>query len=176
VSTELEAQALNFKNQENDVYSCSWGPEDTGTELGGPGPIVRDALLEGVTNGRHGLGNIFVVASGNGGVNDGCNYDGYANSIYTLTVSAIDRDGNIPLYAEGCNAVITAGFSSDYSNDIVSFPFCPKISKAQYIKVISLQQFRMSIMYLLQAKHYVRKRMEVLLRLHLKELRWLLLY
>ena len=37
--------------------------------------------------GRHGYGNIFVVASGNGGRNDDdCNYDGYANSPYTVTI------------------------------------------------------------------------------------------
>lgn len=39
--------------------------------------------------GRHGFGSIFVVASGNGGQNnDNCNYDGYANSIYTITIGA----------------------------------------------------------------------------------------
>lgn len=37
--------------------------------------------------GRHGYGSIFVVASGNGGhFKDNCNFDGYANSIYTVTI------------------------------------------------------------------------------------------
>ncbi|MEQ2165077.1 hypothetical protein GOODEAATRI_013350, partial [Goodea atripinnis] len=37
--------------------------------------------------GRRGFGSIFVVASGNGGqYDDNCNYDGYANSIYTITI------------------------------------------------------------------------------------------
>lgn len=37
--------------------------------------------------GRHGYGSIFVVASGNGGRNDDdCNFDGYANSPYTVTI------------------------------------------------------------------------------------------
>lgn len=45
------------------------------------------ALQHGVIAGRQGFGSIFVVASGNGGqYNDNCNYDGYANSIYTITV------------------------------------------------------------------------------------------
>jgi len=40
-----------------------------------------------VKQGRHGYGNIFVVASGNGGRNDDdCNFDGYANSPYTITI------------------------------------------------------------------------------------------
>ena len=39
--------------------------------------------------GRQGFGSIFVVASGNGGQhNDNCNYDGYANSIYTVTIGS----------------------------------------------------------------------------------------
>lgn len=45
------------------------------------------ALQHGVIAGRKGFGSIFVVASGNGGqYNDNCNYDGYANSIYTITI------------------------------------------------------------------------------------------
>ncbi|MEQ2270424.1 hypothetical protein XENORESO_006128, partial [Xenotaenia resolanae] len=45
------------------------------------------ALQHGVIAGRRGFGSIFVVASGNGGqYDDNCNYDGYANSIYTITI------------------------------------------------------------------------------------------
>ena len=37
--------------------------------------------------GRGGLGSIYVVASGNGGsYKDNCNFDGYANSIFTVTI------------------------------------------------------------------------------------------
>lgn len=47
------------------------------------------ALQHGVVAGRRGFGSIFVVASGNGGQhNDNCNYDGYANSIYTVTIGS----------------------------------------------------------------------------------------
>lgn len=47
------------------------------------------ALQHGVIAGRRGFGSIFVVASGNGGQhNDNCNYDGYANSIYTVTIGS----------------------------------------------------------------------------------------
>ena len=43
----------------------------------------------GVEFGRNGYGSVFVVASGNGGSKlDNCNYDGYANSIYTVTIGA----------------------------------------------------------------------------------------
>ena len=44
----------------------------------------------GIDFGRHGYGNIYIVASGNGGqVGDNCNYDGYANSIYTATIGEL---------------------------------------------------------------------------------------
>ena len=32
-----------------------------------PPQIVQDAVINGVTNGRQGLGSIYVFASGNGG-------------------------------------------------------------------------------------------------------------
>ncbi len=44
-------------------------------------------MMHSVEYGRKGYGSIFVVASGNGGTNgDNCNFDGYANSIYTVTI------------------------------------------------------------------------------------------
>lgn len=50
------------------------------------------ALQHGVIAGRRGFGSIFVVASGNGGqYEDNCNYDGYANSIYTITIGKKQR-------------------------------------------------------------------------------------
>lgn len=49
--------------------------------------LLQAALQHGVIAGRKGFGSIFVVASGNGGqYDDNCNYDGYANSIYTVTI------------------------------------------------------------------------------------------
>jgi len=53
-----------------------------------PVPIspVQEALKLAVSRGRFGYGNVFVFASGNGGSVDNCNYDGYANSVYTITV------------------------------------------------------------------------------------------
>ena len=49
------------------------------------------ALKHGVLSGRRGRGSLFVVASGNGGRNDdNCNYDGYANSMYTITIGKVE--------------------------------------------------------------------------------------
>lgn len=62
--------------------------------------------------GRQGFGSIFVVASGNGGQhNDNCNYDGYANSIYTVTIGAVDEEGRMPFYAEECASMLAVTFS-----------------------------------------------------------------
>lgn len=62
--------------------------------------------------GRRGFGSIFVVASGNGGQhNDNCNYDGYANSIYTVTIGAVDEEGRMPFYAEECASMLAVTFS-----------------------------------------------------------------
>ena len=68
-------------------FDFSWGPEDDGKTVDGPDFLAEEGLRHGVEFGRHGYGSLFVVASGNGGKNgDNCNFDGYANSIYTLTI------------------------------------------------------------------------------------------
>ena len=49
--------------------------------------FMQAALAHGVMAGRQGYGSIYVVASGNGGhFKDNCNFDGYANSIFTVTI------------------------------------------------------------------------------------------
>ncbi|KAL0078530.1 peptidase S8/S53 domain-containing protein [Phycomyces blakesleeanus] len=108
-----EAAALNYKFQQNDIYSCSWGPPDQGEVAEAPKGIVLDAIKNGINNGRDGSGTIFVFASGNGGANDdNCNFDGYTNSLYTITVGAIDRLDRHPYYAESCSAQLIVTYSS----------------------------------------------------------------
>ncbi len=97
----------------NDIYSCSWGPPDDGKSMEAPDLVVEKALVNGVLNGRNGKGSIFVFASGNGAAyGDSCNFDGYTNSIYSVTVSALDHKGLHPVYAEACSAVMISTFSS----------------------------------------------------------------
>nr|XP_039262508.1 proprotein convertase subtilisin/kexin type 7-like [Styela clava] len=108
-----EATAFNKHMDVNDIYSCSWGPEDDGKTVDGPHDLGRMALQHGVVAGRDGFGSIFVVASGNGGLKgDNCNYDGYASSIYTITIGAIDEMGNKPSYAEECASMLACSVSS----------------------------------------------------------------
>ncbi|THZ06921.1 hypothetical protein D6C95_02203 [Aureobasidium pullulans] len=112
--TELdEALALNYAYQENQIYSCSWGPPDDGQSMEAPGIIIKRAMVAGVQDGRQGLGSIFVFAIGNGAANDdNCNFDGYTNSIYSVSVGGIDRKGLHPYYSEKCSAQLVVTYSS----------------------------------------------------------------
>ncbi|XP_069080809.1 proprotein convertase subtilisin/kexin type 7 isoform X2 [Pleurodeles waltl] len=113
LTDSMEATAFNKHYQINDIYSCSWGPDDDGKTVDGPHHLGKIALQQGVIAGRRGFGSIFVVASGNGGqYKDNCNYDGYANSIYTVTIGAVDEEGNMPFYAEECASMLAVTFSS----------------------------------------------------------------
>ena len=64
--------------------------------------------------GRRGLGNIYVFACGNGaGFQDSCAFDGYVNSIYTIAVASIEKDGTVTGFSERCSAIMTAVYSSN---------------------------------------------------------------
>lgn len=115
-----EAVALNYGFQNVSVYSCSWGPPDNGKALGSPSYLIKKAVLNGINNGRGGKGSIFVFASGNGGHHeDQCNYDGYTNSIYSVTVSAVDYKGQHPYYSETCAANMIVSYSSGSGRHVV---------------------------------------------------------
>lgn len=108
-----EAAAINYEYQKNDIYSCSWGPIDDGATMDAPGPLIKRAMANGVQNGRGGKGSVFVFAAGNGAASgDNCNFDGYTNSIYSITVGAIDREGKHPSYSESCSAQLVVSYSS----------------------------------------------------------------
>ncbi|XP_062869145.1 furin (paired basic amino acid cleaving enzyme) a [Trichomycterus rosablanca] len=113
VTDVVEAQSLSLNPQHIDVYSASWGPEDDGKTVDGPAKLAKEAFLRGVTEGRGGLGSIFVWASGNGGrEKDSCNCDGYTNSIYTLSISSSTQYGNVPWYSEACSSTLATTYSS----------------------------------------------------------------
>lgn len=108
-----EAASITYGYQVNQIYSCSWGPADDGRTVDGPPPLVAKAFREGIERGRGGLGSIYVFATGNGGgFMDNCNFDGYTNSLYTITIGAIDRQNNHPQYSETCSAQLAVTYSS----------------------------------------------------------------
>uniref|UniRef100_A0A4W3JT33 PC3-like endoprotease variant B n=1 Tax=Callorhinchus milii TaxID=7868 RepID=A0A4W3JT33_CALMI len=119
VTDALEAAALSYNNNYIDIYTCCWGPNDNGMVFDGPRNLTTKALKEGAEKGRGGKGNIFIWASGNGGLaNDHCGTDGYVNNIYTVAVGAVSNLGLSPFYSEACAAVmavVPTGGSSAYS-------------------------------------------------------------
>lgn len=119
ISDEDEASAINYHYQENQIYSCSWGPPDDGATMEAPGILIQRAMVNGVQSGRDGLGSVFVFAAGNGAASeDNCNFDGYTNSIYSITVGGINRAGNHPYYSEPCSAQLVVTYSSGHQDAI----------------------------------------------------------
>ncbi|GAB7343494.1 hypothetical protein MBLNU457_1508t1 [Dothideomycetes sp. NU457] len=113
ISDADEAIALNYAYQDTQIYSCSWGPPDDGRSMEAPGVLIARSMLTGIQKGRGGLGSLFVFAIGNGAFNDdNCNFDGYTNSIYSVSVGGIDRKGLHPYYSEKCSAQLVVTYSS----------------------------------------------------------------
>nr|XP_050854502.1 furin-like protease 1 isoform X5 [Vespula vulgaris] len=113
VTDAVEARSLSLNPQHIDIYSASWGPDDDGKTVDGPGELATRAFIEGITKGRNGKGSIFVWASGNGGRDhDNCNCDGYTNSIWTLSISSATENGLVPWYSEACSSTLATTYSS----------------------------------------------------------------
>ncbi|KAG8193100.1 hypothetical protein JTE90_013860 [Oedothorax gibbosus] len=118
VTDSVEATALSLRPDHIHIYSASWGPDDNGKSLDGPGKLARLALENGINKGRNGLGSIFVWASGNGGKHfDNCNCDGYTNSIYTISVSSASQRNSMPWYLEKCSSTLATTYSSGANRD-----------------------------------------------------------
>ncbi|KAK2575143.1 hypothetical protein KPH14_008860 [Odynerus spinipes] len=118
VTDAVEARSLSLNPQHIDIYSASWGPDDDGKTVDGPGELATRAFIEGITKGRNGKGSIFVWASGNGGRDhDNCNCDGYTNSIWTLSISSATENGLVPWYSEACSSTLATTYSSGSSGE-----------------------------------------------------------
>jgi len=110
-----EANALSHQHNAIHVYNNSWGPEDSGAGLDGPGTTTLQALEQNTATGRNGRGSIYVWAAGNGLQNlDNVNYDGYASSRFTIAVGAVDHKGVQSYYSEpGASMLVVAPSSGD---------------------------------------------------------------
>lgn len=49
VTDAVEARSLSLNPQHVDIYSASWGPDDDGKTVDGPGELATRAFIEGVT-------------------------------------------------------------------------------------------------------------------------------
>ena len=113
VTDVVEASSLSLNPQHIHIYSSSWGPNDDGSTVDGPGKLASKAFKDGVQFGRNGLGSIFVWAAGNGGrYADSCNCDGYAVSPLTISVGSASEHDKKPWYLEKCSSTLTSTYSS----------------------------------------------------------------
>ncbi|KAH9380629.1 hypothetical protein HPB48_020898 [Haemaphysalis longicornis] len=102
----IEANSMGHEPNLIDIYSASWGPTDDGKTVDGP----RNATMRAI--GRRGLGNIYVWASGDGGEDDDCNCDGYAASMWTVSINSAINDGENAHYDESCSSTLASTFSN----------------------------------------------------------------
>lgn len=145
VTDAIEASSIGFNPNHVDIYSASWGPNDDGKTVEGPGRLAQKAFEYGIQKvrnltfvcwekktdtqiklipltrclqGRGGKGSIFVWASGNGGrQGDNCDCDGYTDSIFTISISSASQQGLSPWYAEKCSSTLATAYSSgDYTD------------------------------------------------------------
>ncbi|KAJ8365919.1 hypothetical protein SKAU_G00147500 [Synaphobranchus kaupii] len=73
---------------------------------------MPQAMADGVNKGRGGKGSIYVWASGDGGSFDDCNCDGYASSMWTISINSAINDGRTALYDESCSSTLASTFSN----------------------------------------------------------------
>ncbi|RZB94428.1 neuroendocrine convertase 1-like, partial [Asbolus verrucosus] len=118
VTDRIEGTALGYAYHLVDIYSASWGPNDDGKTVDGPGRLALESLERGVSQGRNGKGSIFVWASGNGGSKgDNCNCDGYLASPYTISIGSASQKGEFPWYGEACASTLAVTYSSGAYKD-----------------------------------------------------------
>lgn len=108
----IEANSMGHKPDLIDIYSASWGPTDDGRTVDGPRNATMRAIVRGVNEGRRGLGNIYVWASGDGGEDDDCNCDGYAASMWTISINSAINTGENAHYDESCSSTLASTFSN----------------------------------------------------------------
>lgn len=108
----IEANSMSHEPNMIDIYSASWGPTDNGKTVDGPRNATMHAIVRGVNEGRNGKGSIYVWASGDGGEDDDCNCDGYAASMWTISINSAINTGENAHYDESCSSTLASTFSN----------------------------------------------------------------
>jgi len=114
---DQEAKAMAHRLDLVHISNKSWGADDDGKTISALGPLMKAALDTALSQGRGGLGTIFVWSAGNGGnEQDNANNDGYANYPGTIAVGALNDLGNRADYSEpGACLIISAPSGNDKS-------------------------------------------------------------
>lgn len=122
ISDSKVAQAENYAYNTNDIYNNSWG--FTSIIYPSAFSLTANAIEQGAMNGRNGLGNIYLWASGNyyrpydSGFGDyvylgyNVNNDWPANSRYTVAVGAVNNQGTQSYYSVPGAALVVSAPSS----------------------------------------------------------------
>lgn len=75
-------------------------------------------------------------ASGDGGADDDCNCDGYAASMWTISINSATNDGQTAGYDESCSSTLASTFSNGKSTlrdaGVVSFVFLIEILSSSF--------------------------------------------
>ncbi len=119
--TENLAQAFEYRTQEVPIQNHSWGNADLDFLV--PTLVERIAMSNAVTQGRGGLGTVYVRSAGNTrfrnyfgrrGVGD-ANLDGFANVSGAITVAGLRRDGFVASYSAPGACVLVAAPGGEVS-------------------------------------------------------------
>eukprot|EP00934_Nitzschia_sp_Nitz4_P002403 Nitzschia sp. Nitz4//scaffold272_size25479//3836//8863//NITZ4_008307-RA/size25479-processed-gene-0.9-mRNA-1//-1//CDS//3329545219//2398//frame0 len=114
----IVAHCANY--YENDVAACI---EFLDIVLGGNceynvlSDANREALVNGVTNGRDGKGIVYLFAAGNAfGTGDNTNFQGFTNTRFVITVGAVGKDSMHASYSTTGASVFVAAPGGDFEN------------------------------------------------------------
>ncbi len=111
--------ALVRDQARNHIYNNSWGAEDNG-QFSAPTSKAAYAgtILNGLRNGRNGLGSIYTFAGGNGGAKgDYSVLDGNVNVLGTIPVCATNAAGKRAPYSEPGPNLLVCAPSSDMGQE-----------------------------------------------------------
>ena len=111
--------ALVRDQARNHIYNNSWGAEDNG-QFSAPTSEAAYAgtILNGLRNGRNGLGSIYTFAGGNGGAKgDYSVLDGNVNVLGAIPVCATNAAGKRAPYSEPGPNLLVCAPSSDMGQE-----------------------------------------------------------
>lgn len=84
----------------------------------GLNPRLQEQFTKGVTEGRNGLGIIYVFAAGNDqAVSEDTNYDGFFTSRFVISVGAVGKDGVHSMYSTPGASLFVSGPGGDFENE-----------------------------------------------------------
>ena len=117
------ADALIRKKENVWVSNNSWGDFNSWGEPLALRSLIRTALEDGVRDGRHGKGTVYVFSAGNGASvenslpTDNVNYSGLVNNRFVIPVCAVDEHGMRASYSEiGATLIVCAPSQGDDEN------------------------------------------------------------